>query len=590
MIKQIRNFSIIAHIDHGKSTLADRFLEITGTIPKDKLKSQYLDRMDLEKEKGITIKLTPVTMKWKGYQLNLIDTPGHVDFSYEVSRSLAAVEGAILLVDATQGIEAQTLSNFLLAQDQGLTIIPVINKVDLPNAQVEKVSKSIEATFGFRKDEILSISAKFGTGIAQLLDRVIEKLPGPSVVDNVPPRALIFDSVYDSFKGAIAYLRVFDGSFTAGEKIKFFSSGGQAEILEVGFFTPAFTKTKNISSGEIGYIATGLKNLEKIVVGDTVTSLEKPANEPLPGYKQIKPMVFAGIFPVRSDDFPKLKDAIEKLKLNDASLVFEAESSSAFGLGIRAGFLGLLHMEVVQERLEREFDLDLIITSPSVNYKVILTDGRLVEVPNPTKFPDESIIKEVKEPWIIGTIVTLSSYIGPISKLVYSKRGQVINTEYFSEKVKITTRLPLSEALWDFYDKLKTVSSGYASFDWQPDLYRTVEAVKLEVLVAKEPVDALSQIIPKERAYKVGKNLVQSLKEVIPRQQFEVSLQASIGGKIIAADRIPPFRKDVTAKLYGGDRTRKDKLLKKQKVGKSRMKRVGKIDIPQEAFLSILKN
>ena len=589
MNEQIRNFSIIAHIDHGKSTLADRFLEITGTIPKDKLRSQHLDKMDLERERGITIKLAPVTMRWKGYNLNLIDTPGHVDFSYEVSRSLAAVEGAILLIDATQGIEAQTLSNFLLAKNQGLKIIPVVNKVDLPNAQVGKTKQSIEQAFGFRQQEILSISAKEGSGVRELLEAVIEKIPSPTGSVQENPSALIFDSVYDSFKGAIAFVRVFDGNFTAGEKIKFIGTNTQSESLEVGFFSPDLAKKDEIVAGDIGYIATGLKELEKVTVGDTITSLLHSTKQILPGYKPIKPMVFAGIFPVDRDAFPKLKDALEKLRLNDAALVYEPENSPALGFGVRAGFLGLLHMEVVQERLEREFDLELVITSPSVNYKVFLTSSDTLDVSNPTKLPIETKIKEIKEPWITGSIVTLAEYVGPINDLVYKKRGEIVNTEYFVEKVKISVRLPLAEIVSDFYDKIKTISSGFASFDWELADYKSVEAVKLEILVAKESVDALSQIVPKAKAYQTGKNLVQRLKEVIPRQQFEISIQAAIGGSIVAAEKIPPFRKDVTAKLYGGDRTRKDKLLQKQKKGKSRMKMVGRVQIPQEAFLSVLK-
>jgi len=589
MNEQIRNFSIIAHIDHGKSTLADRFLEITDTIPKDKLRSQHLDKMDLERERGITIKLAPVTMRWKGYNLNLIDTPGHVDFSYEVSRSLAAVEGAILLIDATQGIEAQTLSNFLLAKNQGLKIIPVVNKVDLPNAQVGKTKQSIEQAFGFRQQEILSISAKEGSGVRELLEAVIEKIPSPTGSVQENPSALIFDSVYDSFKGAIAFVRVFDGNFTAGEKIKFIGTNTQSESLEVGFFSPDLAKKDEIVAGDIGYIATGLKELEKVTVGDTITSLLHSTKQILPGYKPIKPMVFAGIFPVDRDAFPKLKDALEKLKLNDAALVYEPENSPALGFGVRAGFLGLLHMEVVQERLEREFDLELVITSPSVNYKVFLTSSDTLDVSNPTKLPIETKIKEIKEPWITGSIVTLAEYVGPINDLVYKKRGEIVNTEYFVEKVKISVRLPLAEIVSDFYDKIKTISSGFASFDWELADYKSVEAVKLEILVAKESVDALSQIVPKAKAYQTGKNLAQRLKEVIPRQQFEISIQAAIGGSIVAAEKIPPFRKDVTAKLYGGDRTRKDKLLQKQKKGKSRMKMVGRVQIPQEAFLSVLK-
>lgn len=586
---KIRNFAILAHIDHGKSTLADRFLEVTNTVPTEKLMEQHLDRMDLEREKGITIKLAPVSMSWKGYQLNLIDTPGHVDFSYEVSRSLAAVEGVLLLVDATQGIEAQTLSNYLLSKEQHLNLIPIINKIDLPNAQVEKVKKSMVDTFGFSSDEILEVSAKEGTGVEEVLDEVIKRIPKPYGDIEKPSRALVFDSTYDQFKGVIAYVRVFDGKFKTKDKIKLLGTNTEAEATEVGYFSPNQEKKEEIGTGEIGYLATGLKNVNKVAVGDTITSATNPAREALSGYKPFKSMVFAGIFPVDRDEFPKLKDALEKLKLNDAALLYEPENSPALGFGVRAGFLGLLHMEIVQERLEREFDLELIITSPTVSYKIVKTDDSIEEISNPTKLPEQTKIKEIQEPWIKGSIVTLNNYVGPITQLVHDKRGQVENMEYFSDKVKITTKQPLSDIVSDFYDRLKTVSSGFASFDWDLDAYKSIDAVKLEILVAKELVDALSQIVPKKSAYNIGKALVARLKKVIPRQQFEISLQAAIGGKVIAAEQIPPFRKDVTQKLYGGDRTRKDKLLDKQKKGKSRMKKVGRVEIPQEAFLSILK-
>lgn len=596
-LEKIRNFAILAHIDHGKSTLADRFLEITKTVPPEKLSDQYLDKMDLEQERGITIKLASVRMDWKGYKFNLIDTPGHVDFSYEVSRSLAAVEGVILLIDATQGIEAQTLSNFLLAKGQNLSAIPVINKIDLPNAQIEKTINSVKETFRFEEKDVLLISAKEGTGIEKLLDKIIARISPPEGSTDKPLKAIVFDSSYDSFKGVIAYVRVFDGVLKKGEKIKLICSKSEMEVVEVGYFGPNLMQKEEISAGEIGYIATGLKDVDKMRVGDTVTSAQKPTKEVLAGYKPSKPMVFAGMFPVNRDEFPKFKEALEKLKLNDASLVYEPENSPALGFGVRAGFLGLLHMEVTQERLEREFDIDLIITSPTVGYKVLITSGEELEISNPTKLPEQTKIKEICEPWVDGSILTSNQYVGSINQLVHDKRGEVINTEYFSEKVKISTKLPLAEIVSDFYDKLKTVSSGFASFDWDLSEYRPLKAVKLEILVAKDSVDALSQIVPRQKAFRVGKDLVRKLKEVIPRQQFEISLQAVIGGpsagsgqgKIIASEKIPPFRKDVTQKLYGGDRTRKDKLLKKQKKGKSRMKRVGKVDIPQDAFLSVLK-
>lgn len=584
-----RNFAILAHIDHGKSTLADRFLEVTNTIPKEKFKEQYLDRMDLERERGITIKLAPVTMERKDVGLNLIDTPGHVDFSYEVSRSLAAVEGAVLLIDATQGIEAQTLSNYILAKEQGLTIIPAINKIDLPNAQVEKVKQSVKEAFKFTEEEILSVSAKEGTGVEELLNEVIKRIPSPSGSLDKPAKALVFDSSYDSFKGVIAYVRVFDGGLKEGKGFKLMGAKTEGEIVEVGYFSPEQTKKEEITAGDIGYVATGLKNAEKVNVGDTMTSLVDPAQEALPGYKPPKPMVFAGIFPVSRDEFSKLKEALEKLRLNDASLIFEPENSPALGFGVRAGFLGLLHMEVVQERLEREFNLELIITSPTVSYEILLTDGKRNEVSNPTKLPEQTKIKEISEPWVSGSVISLTQYIGSLTQLIHQKRGEISNTEYFSDKAKMVVNLPLAEVVSDFYDRLKTVSSGFASFDWDFSEYKPIKAVKLEILIVKEPVDTLSQIVPKENAYRVGKALVQKLKEAIPRQQFEISLQAAVGGKIIASEKIPPFRKDVTAKLYGGDRTRKDKLLKKQKKGKSRLKLVGRVQIPQEAFLSVLK-
>ncbi|MEX0622139.1 MAG: translation elongation factor 4 [Candidatus Woykebacteria bacterium] len=584
----IRNFSIIAHIDHGKSTLADRLLEITGTIKKENLSPQHLDQLDLERERGITIKLAPVTMIYKGFTLNLIDTPGHVDFSYEVSRSLAAVEGAVLLVDATKGIEAQTLGNFLLAKNQNLKIIPVINKIDLPNAQVEEVEKQLVETAGFQKSQIYKASAKTGEGVEKLLGKIIEIVPHPSGKEEKPFRALIFDSFYDQFKGVIAYVRVFDGKIKKGEKVEFFGVGKSVTAESLGQFAPSLVERGTLRAGEIGWIATGLKNVEYVRVGDTITRLDKKA-EPILGYKETKPFVFAGVFPVDRDEFPALKDALEKLKLNDAALHYEAENSPVLGFGVRAGFLGLLHMEIVQERLEREFDLDLILTSPTVPYRLVKTNGEKLEISNPSSFPSSPVIKEIKEPWVKGSIVSLQNYYGPISQLLYDHRAAITDAEYFGDKVRVLVQLPLAEIVSSFYDKLKTVSSGFASFDYEIGEFKSIDAVKLDILVAGESVDALSQIVVKDKAYKTGKALVERLKDVIPRQNFEVSLQAAISGKIIAAEKIPTFRKDVTAKLYGGDRTRKDKLLKKQKKGKSRMKMVGKVLIPQEAFLSVLK-
>lgn len=587
-MKNIRNFSIIAHIDHGKSTLADRLLEITNTIPKDKMSPQYLDQLELERERGITIKLAPVTMNYLEYQLNLIDTPGHVDFSYEVSRALSCVEGTILLVDASKGVEAQTRSNFFLAYEQGLTIIPVINKVDLVNAEVSRVKAQLTHSFDFSEEEIYQISAKTGQGVKELLNALIKKIPHPNISENNKLQALIFDSIYDQFKGVIAYVRVFNGEVSAENDITFLGTEAREKVGSVGLFAPKMEAKETLKTGEIGWVATGLKEVEKVRVGDTITKLEDAAT-PLPGYREIKPMVFAGIFPVDRDQFTVLKEALGKLKLNDSSLIFDPENSPALGFGVRAGFLGLLHMEVVQERLEREFDLDLILTSPTVRYKIEKTDGRTVEISNPQDLPNQNQIKEILEPWINATIVSTKEFFGAISQLLHSHRGAISDTKYFGERVKISCELPLAEIVSSFYDQLKTVSSGFASFDYKFGESRPIDAVRLDILVAGESVDALSQIVVKDKSFRVGKALVEKLKEVIPRQNFEVSLQAAIGGKIIAAEKIPAFRKDVTQKLYGGDRTRKDKLLKKQKKGKSRMKMVGKVSIPQEAFLSVLK-
>lgn len=602
-MNKIRNFSIIAHIDHGKSTLADRLLETTNTVPKDKMKAQYLDQLELERERGITIKLAPVTMKYKDFTLNLIDTPGHVDFSYEVSRSLACVEGAILLVDATKGIEAQTLSNFLLAENQNLKIIPVVNKIDLPNAQVEEVVNQLVETLGF-KEEVSKVSAKTGEGVEELLEKIIKQVPAPNEETKHPFRALIFDSYYDQFKGVVAYVRIFDGKLETNEKIKFLGTNQDSNAESLGYFHPNLVESNGLKAGDIGWIATGLKAVENVRVGDTVAR-EGVDTDPIPGYQETKPFVFAGIFPVDRDDFSKLKDALEKLKLNDAALVYEPENSPALGFGVRAGFLGLLHMEIVQERLEREFDLNLILTSPTVGYKIIKTNGETSEISNPSALPNRNEVREILEPWLKGSIVSLQSYYGAISQLLYEYRAVISNTEYFGAKatskdrrftsaesgpkVKISCELPLAEIVSSFYDHLKTVSSGFASFDYEIGSFKPIDAVRLDVLVAGESVDALSQIVVKEKAYRTGKALVEKLKEVIPRQQFEVSLQSSVGGKIIAAEKVPAFRKDVTQKLYGGDRTRKDKLLGKQKKGKSRMKQVGRVSIPQEAFLTVLK-
>jgi GTP-binding protein LepA len=584
---KIRNFVIAAHIDHGKSTLADRMLELTGTVDKEKMRAQILDQMDIERERGITIKLQPVRMNWKGFTLNLIDTPGHVDFSYEVSRSLAAVEGVVLLVDATQGIQAQTLSNFYLAKKEKLTILPVINKIDMNSAEPEKVERQIRETFSL-EGTILKISAKEGTNVEQVLNEIIKEIPPPKG-SSEKTRALIFDSNYDPFKGVIAFVRVVDGEFKAGEEIKFLGSGAKASLLEVGFFNPELNPTKRLGVGEIGYLATGLKDVSLVQVGDTVTQLNNPAPEALAGYREVKPMVFAGFYPVDNDKSSLLKEALEKLKLNDAAFTFEADNSSALGFGFRCGFLGLLHFEVVQERLEREYSIDLVASSPTVKYLVTLTNGEELEIANPTKFPSPSEIKTVKEPIITASIMTKENYLGAILELLSKRRAQVVDIRYLPSQVIIEFILPLAEVVSDFYDKLKSISSGYASFDYELSGWEEVEAVKLDILVARENVDALSQIVVKKKAEEVGRRMVEKLKEVLPRQNFEVAIQASIGGKIIARADIPAYRKDVTAKLYGGDVTRKNKLLEKQKKGKKRLKQFGKVQIPQDAFLAVLK-
>lgn len=587
-IEKVRNFAIAAHIDHGKSTLADRMLELTATIELSKMKEQLLDQMDIERERGITIKLQPVQMNWKGHSLNLIDTPGHVDFSYEVSRSLAAVEGVVLLVDASQGVQAQTLSNFYLAKKQKLTILPVINKIDMPAANPERVATEIGEILGVDQSEIIKISAREGTNVEQVLDAIIEKVPSPAS-DQEEKRALIFDSSFDAFKGVIAFVRIFNGNFIKGEEIKFLGSQGKANIIETGIFKPKLTPKSTLEEGEIGYIATGLKEVSLVRVGDTIVSTLERGSAALTGYREVKPMVFAGFYPADNDKFPALKDALEKLRLNDASLTYEADSSTALGFGFRCGFLGLLHFEVVQERLEREYDLDLVASSPTVKYQIRLTNGEEIEVSNPTKFPSPTEINVLKEPIISATIVSKSDYLGGVLELLNNRRATVFDIKYVGSQVVIEFTLPLAEVVSDFYDRLKSVSSGYASFDYEFAGWEEVDAVKMDILVAKEVVDALSQIVVRKKSEEVGRKLVEKLKEVLPRQNFEVAVQASVGGKIIARADIPAFRKDVTAKLYGGDVTRKNKLLDKQKKGKKRLKQFGKVQIPQEAFLSILK-
>ncbi|KKS30540.1 MAG: Elongation factor 4 [candidate division WWE3 bacterium GW2011_GWA1_42_12] len=592
--KKIRNFCIIAHIDHGKSTLADRFLEITETVDKRHLQEQTLDSMELEKEKGITIKLKAVRMAYKGYQMNLIDTPGHVDFSYEVSRSLAACEGAILVVDATQGIQAQTVSNVYKALESNLVIIPVINKIDLTAADVERTENDLVGTFGFKRETIFKVSAKTGEGIATLLEEVITKVPAPSGNKDAAPRGLIFDSFYDEYLGVIAMVKVTDGEFReftggTGNKIHFLATGVSTKPEEMGYFKPERIREGHLSTGEVGYIATGLKAITTVNVGDTV-SLEGRETAPLPGYKEVKPFVFVSIYPIENDKFPQLREALQKLSLSDSALMFEPETNSALGFGFRCGFLGLLHADIIQERLEREYNLRLISTTPSVEYHVELTNGTTIEVRAPSEMPDRSRIIRIMEPRINLTIISPSEYVGEVIKLCEERRGENTKMEYPSEKtVYFSYVLPLSELVYNFFDDLKRVSSGFASLDYEFRDYAPVDAVKMDILVHNSIVDPLSHIVLRSKAHDVGKSLLKKLKEIIPKQQFTVSLQAALGGKIIAREDIPAFRKNVLAKMSGGHRERKDKLLDIQKKGKERMKRIGKVEIPQEAFRQILQ-
>ncbi len=591
-INNIRNFSIIAHIDHGKSTLADRILEYTGSVTDRDKKDQILDSMDLERERGITIKLNAVQLKYKynndEYVFHLIDTPGHVDFSYEVSRSLAACEGAILVVDATQGIEAQTLANVRLALDNNLVIIPVINKIDLPNSDVNSVKRELIDTFGFNDEEILLVSAKTGEGVERLLKEIVEKIPAPKTTDN-RLQALIFDSIYDSYKGIIVLIRVVNGSIKIGDTIKMMSNNSTYEVVELGVYTPDEKQKKVLTSGEVGYLCASIRKIDDIVVGDTITSLSNSATEHLIGYKKMKPMVYCGLYPIDSTNYGDLRDALEKLKLNDSALSYEPETSKALGFGFRCGFLGLLHMDIIEERIEREFNINLIATSPSVIYEVYLTDNSKILVENPTKLPDRQVIQRIEEPYIYSNIFVPSEYVGSVMELCQNKRGSFINMEYIDEKrVNIHYEIPLSEIVYDFFDKLKSYTKGYASFDYDVIGYKPNDLVKLDILINGETVDALSIIVHKEFAYKRGKVIVENLKEIIPRQLFEVPIQAVIGSKVIARSDIKAMRKDVIAKCYGGDITRKRKLLDKQKEGKKRMKTVGSVEIPQEAFLTVL--
>ena len=606
---EIRNFCIIAHIDHGKSTLADRLLQLTGTIADRELKEQTLDTMELERERGITIKLQPVRLQWKGVELNLIDTPGHVDFSYEVSRSLAACEGAILVVDASQGIEAQTLANVYMALEHGLTIIPVLNKIDLPAAEPERRAQEIESLLGFSAENISLISAKTGQGVEDLLDRLIAELPTPeqnqlyqapnNLLQSTDTRALIFDSIFDSYRGVVCSVRVFRGKIKKGDRLRLLRSGRELEVLEVGHLSPGYVPdTAGLAVGQVGYLVTGLKNVVDARVGETLWNTSQGStkisaeNSPasLPGYQEVLPFVFAGVYPLSGDDFGLLRTALEKLSLNDASLHYEPEHSVALGHGFRGGFLGLLHLDIVQERLEREFGLDLLITSPSVRYKLEEHDGALVEITSPAEVPDRNLFAALHEPWMKATIMCPASQVGAILKLCTERRGQQKNIQYPSpDRAELSFELPLSSIVTDFYDALKSVTSGYASMSYEPLEYRAGDLARLDILVADDRVDALSQIVPKSEAYRLGSRWCEKLKEIIPKAQFPIAIQAAIGGRILARETIPALRKDVTAKLYGGDVTRKQKLLKKQKAGKKRLKQFGKVTIPQDAFFAMLR-
>jgi GTP-binding protein LepA len=593
--QKIRNFSIIAHIDHGKSTLADRILEYTGALSSREMQDQVLDQMDLERERGITIKLQAVRLNYKAddgeeYILNLIDTPGHVDFTYEVSRSLAACEGALLVVDAAQGIEAQTLANVYLALDNNLEILPVINKIDLPSADPEKVKNEIEEVIGLDASEAVLASAKAGIGIKEILEQICRKVPAPSGDPDKPLKALIFDSHYDAYKGVIVYVRVVDGSIRAGSKIKMMATNKTFEVIEVGVFKPRMTIVDELSVGDVGFIVAGIKNVGDTRVGDTVTDAKNPAPEPLPGYRRINPMVFCGLYPIETSDYNDLREALEKLELNDASLRYEPETSSALGFGFRCGFLGLLHMEIIQERIEREFNIPLITTAPSVVFRVKLTNGEVLEIDNPSNFPEPGKIEHVEEPYVKASIIVPNDYVGAIMELCQSKRGEFLNMEYLdTNRVTLTYDIPLSEIVYDFFDQLKSSTKGYASFDYELSGYKPSKLVKMDILLNGEQVDALSFIVHRDRAYQRGKVICEKLKDLIPRQMFEVPIQAAIGQKVIARETIKAMRKNVLAKCYGGDISRKRKLLEKQKEGKKRMKQVGSVEVPQEAFMAVLK-
>jgi GTP-binding protein LepA len=593
-MKNIRNFSIIAHIDHGKSTLADRLLERTGTITERDLKEQVLDDMDLERERGITIKSKAIQMNYEfegeQYVLNLIDTPGHVDFSYEVSRSIAACEGALLVVDATQGVQAQTISNLYMAIDHDLEIIPVLNKMDVDSAMPEEVKDQIVDLLGCKREEIIEASGKTGLGADEILSRIITEIPSPSGSREEPLQAMIFDSIYNTYRGVIAYFKVFNGVLKQGEKVKFVNAGTEYEADEIGILKLKPQAVKEIGAGNVGYIISGIKESKEVKVGDTITHLNRPCDKAIAGFEEVKPMVYAGIYPIDSDDYEDLRQAMEKFQLNDASFTFLPESSLALGFGFRCGFLGMLHMEIVQERLDREFDMNVISTVPNVSYHVTLNNGEHISVHNPSELPDRGEIQLIEEPYIDAQIITHSDYIGPVMKLCMDKRGELVKQHYLSPtRVELDFELPLAEIVFDFYDKLKSISRGYASFDYERSDYRPSKLIKLDILVNQEKVDALSALIHEEHAYDFGRRIVDKLKDLIPRQQFMIPIQAAIGSKVIARSTVKALRKDVTAKCYGGDITRKRKLLEKQKEGKKRMKQVGNVDIPQEAFLSVLK-
>lgn len=593
-MKNIRNFCIIAHIDHGKSTLADRLLEITHTVEQREMETRVLDSMELEKEKGITIKSHAIQLDYKHngekYVLNLLDTPGHVDFSYEVSRAIASCEGALLVVDATQGVQAQTISNLYLAISNDLEIIPVLNKIDMESAMIDTVEEQIVDLLGCGKEEILHISARTGEGIPQLLQTIIERIPAPEGDPDAPLQALIFDSVYNSFRGIIGYFRVMNGSIKQGDKVKFFNTGKEYEADEVGILKIKMIPRKEVQTGDVGYIISGIKTVSEVKVGDTITTVARPCQEAIAGFEEVKPMVFAGLYPVDTDGYEDLRAALEKLQLNDASLTFEPESSLALGFGFRCGFLGLLHMEIVQERLFREFDCDVITTVPNVSYIVYTTQGEETEVHNPSGLPPATLIDRIEEPYIRAQVISKAEYFGVIMKLCLDKRGVLLNQHFLtSDRVELTFKMPLSEIVFDFYDKLKSVSRGYASFDYHLTGYERADLVKLDVLLNGEPVDALSSLIHRDHSYTFGRRMCEKLKELIPRQQFEIAIQAAIGSKIIARETVKAVRKDVTAKCYGGDITRKRKLLEKQKKGKRRMRQIGNVEVPQSAFMAVLK-